>query len=74
MVRVECEPSEDKGLLLGDWLCSVDGGPRFETSIRIVTREGEHIIMPERGERFIADAEIVIINKEKGYIRIWMIK
>jgi len=74
MVRVECEPNEDRGLLLGDWWCSIDGSPRYVTTIRIITRDGERIIIPKRGEKFLADAEIVIINKEEGYTKIWMIK
>jgi hypothetical protein len=56
------------------WICSVENGPWYETTIRIVTSYGEHVVVADSGAVFIADVEIVIVNKEKGYTRIWLIK
>jgi hypothetical protein len=72
MVRLECIPKEDK-YEHKIWMCSVDGSPRFEATIRIVAKT-EHIIIPDKGDVFIADVDMVTVNREKGYIRIWAIR
>jgi hypothetical protein len=78
MVRVVCTPREPNFISTYDksgWLCSIDGGPRFEARIKILTSKGEHIIIPEDdNETFMADAEIVIVNRNEGYIKIWQIR
>ena len=71
MVHLECTPKEDK-YDQKVWMCSIDGGPRYETTVRIVALNGEHIIVPDHGAVLIADVDIVIVNKEKGYTRIWL--
>jgi len=81
MVHLECMPKEDKdtsqknqNAAQNKWICSVENGPWYETTIRVLTVHGEHIIIPNQGDLFIADVEIVIVNKEKGYTRIWLVK
>jgi hypothetical protein len=66
MVRVVCVAEKDM------WRCSVDNGPSYETVVKIVVEGRESVLLPEEGDRLVADAKAVIVNKENGVTRIWM--
>ena len=66
MVRVECVAKTDI------WVCSVDNSPRYETVVRIVENGKESVLLPGEGDRLVADAKAVVVNKESGVTRIWL--
>jgi hypothetical protein len=66
MVRVVCVAEKDM------WRCSVDNGPSYETVVKIVVDGRESVLLPGEGDRLVADAKAVIVNKENGVTRIWL--
>jgi hypothetical protein len=66
MVRVVCVAEKDM------WRCSVDYGPSYETVVKIVVNGKESVLLPSEGDRLVADAKVVVVNKENGVTRIWL--
>jgi hypothetical protein len=67
MVRIVCVANE-KDM----WRCSVDNGPSYVTVVKIVDNGKESVLLPGEGDRLVADAKAVVMNKDNGVTRIWL--
>jgi hypothetical protein len=66
MVRVVCVAEKDM------WRCSVDNGPSYVTVVKIIDNGKESVLLAVEGDRLVADAKAVIVNKDSGVTRIWL--
>jgi hypothetical protein len=66
MVRVVCVAEKDM------WRCSVDNGPSYVTVVKVIDNGKESVLLAVEGDRLVADAKAVIVNKDSGVTRIWL--